>query len=109
MKQMSSTQAERWKGLCDQVTKGKLTATKSWKFAQINGTESEDEGYKGSFKRWVQQMASMSWLPANTSTEVEPENTKPIEQPKRDYTVPIVIGVGVGLLIILALATKTKK
>lgn len=90
----TETQKKRFSSLCEKVRSGNLNANQSYRLAQIDGESQDDQGFKGSFKEWIEASKINNWLPESSADVNEPKkSTTVIKESKTDYITPIVIGL----------------
>lgn len=107
----SDKQKARFSALCERVRNGELTANQSYKFAQADGVDEDDKGFKGSLKEWVENAKLHQWLDPILQVSTNPKPVQPIveEEKKTNYVLPIVFGVGVAIVLIYAIKKFSKK
>lgn len=107
----SDKQKARFSALCERVRNGELTANQSYKFAQADGVDEDDKGFKGSLKEWVENAKLHQWLDPILQVSTNPKPVQPIveEEKKTNYVLPIVVGVGVAIVLIYAIKKFSKK
>jgi len=105
--EVTEIQKLRFKRICERVSNGEISANKSYEYAQMDGQNEDDKGFKGGFKDWVTLATSNDWFKDknNVETVVQPEP----EKKKTNVILPILIGVGVVVVLYVIVKRMTAK
>lgn len=108
----SDKQRARFSSLCEQVRAGKISANQSYRYAQMDGEDEEDKGFKGSLKEWIETAKANQWLDELNNRISSNQTVAPIIENKpeeKSMVMPILIGVGIAVVLVYAIKKFSKK
>lgn len=101
---VTPSQRKRFGLLYERVKRKEMSANKAYDFAQQDGADDDDKGFKGSFAEWITIAQNSNWGGNESEVNAKVLNDAPAPQKsKTNYIFPILVGVGVAVVLIYAI------